>query len=1515
MSEGKKTVGKAPNIPGGLFTVIANEDLTLVRANGFFYGLFGYTAEDAGQEGFLGLRAHAYPADHKALRRSIKKGIYTHGEEFEMEFRGLHRDGTMRWFLARCRYWKDSHEITGVLLDITDRKEKEEEVRKEQIEKTRAVFRKEYYRDPLTGLYNRKGVMEAFASLISVKTESHHGFIMIDLDNFKAHNDYGGHTFGDQVLEGVAFDLMQVFGEEAIVGRLGGDEFVVIMKDVSGKEEVERKAVQVNRRLGRVLDNGRLLSLSQGISLYPENGTNFSDLYKRGDVALYEAKRRGKNQFVFYEPSLDQRGFGDPSARELAEALVDQAMITGDIRDTQFHELISLNVFQSLMEAAPGGIAIYEKIGDRFVTRYINDGLLHIFRITRETYNLFYREDALKVVSRESLSGLEEAIQQAAIHPEKEPVDFVYKLSSHVSSQPIWLHGRGKYIPYGEGRGFFLVMSNDITDYKEKEALLVGNQQCYRWALEKSGLRLWDYDLTTGIFVNAEGIQYRGAEALLAANVVHPDSARDLVQLFEEMHQGKVTGETILRGRIATQEYDWLKLSYRLVYGEEGQPLRALGITEKVPVAMGTKRRFLREEWIRRYWKRQAWPMFQINLSINLVEKIHCPKGRLCQQDVPGTYEELLSLLVAMIVGDRKAASFEKHHNRNTLVKAFSKGQESLETTIHMKDELGRLRWTTITQRLLIHPDTGDLYCYTYIKDDEARMKREMALMEPLDLDPVTGLNTEPFLRNHVDSPEMTGEWHLQSLLIVDMLSYWSQKRQLGQQEMDKTLATLGEDLRLILPSHILCALKDRGEFLFFLTPEAGEEREESTNAFFDQIHHLFQKTDPKGIFIFAGGSAHREEGESYTDLYRKAYSARNIAAREDNWGYADYQRFSLLDNEPEGESTESVQYYDTAGETGSREIQPEEEETLVGDFLYCTSCFLENEDIEKAILLVFQRLAKHYYAERVFFVEVAENPYRAISNYGWSHGETELTRDFHLSDETVAHPIFENALLRKEAIVIPEVEKIFPPDSQTYGDLKQRGIHSMVAVPFYVDGKSSGFLGMANAISYGKDFRLLSNVAYIIEAEISRTRMIQKEDHCERYDELTDFFNRKSYLEAVDRINPDVLSSLGVVTVGLNGIMDLNTPQGVRQLDELVVEIGKKLKELLYGGEGYRITEREFVILYPDLEGDTFLSIGRRIQTELRATFPGATSSGYCWSSEDIDVERLLVHSAELKRADHLKYRENILQQVGEHHDEALRKLLTDIQTGKYLIFFQPIMEATTEEIQSAEALLRGVDAQGNIILPRKFVPNYEAIGLIRYLDMFVMEEVCKTMSQWREEKLPMIPVSVNFSRETILEPDILPKMIEISQLYHIPRQMIQIEVTERVGDIEESTIARVANAIKESGFSLAIDDFGSEYSNLSVVSRLELDALKIDRGLIAQMEENPGAEIVVRTILSLCEEMGLVSVAEGVETKMQKETLASYGCKCFQGFLFSKALRVKEFTYRYLEPKRKEEENDIEQ
>ncbi|NCU28905.1 MAG: hypothetical protein EOM85_04545, partial [Candidatus Moranbacteria bacterium] len=177
------------------------------------------------------------------------------------------------------------------------------------------------------------------------------------------------------------------------------------------------------------------------------------------------------------------------------------------------------------------------------------------------------------------------------------------------------------------------------------------------------------------------------------------------------------------------------------------------------------------------------------------------------------------------------------------------------------------------------------------------------------------------------------------------------------------------------MPSHILCSIKERGEFLFFLTQEAGEEREEATKAFFDQMHQLFQKTDPKGIFIFAGGAAHREEGETYTDLYRKAYSARNVAAREDNWGYAYYQPYPILDIGLETEEVEGFQYYDPAGERGSREIQPEEEETLVGDFLYCTSCFLENEDIEKAILLVFQRLAQHYYADRVFFVEVQEKP------------------------------------------------------------------------------------------------------------------------------------------------------------------------------------------------------------------------------------------------------------------------------------------------------------------------------------------------------------------------------------------------------------------------------------------------------------------------------------------------------------------------------------------------------------
>ncbi len=1499
MNEREKTVGKAPNIPGGLFTVKANEDLTLVRANGFFYGLFGYTAEEADREGFLGLRAHTHPSDHKLLRRNIKKGIYSQEEEFEVEFRGIYRDETIRWFLARCRYFRESHQITGVLLDVTDRRKKEEAVRKEQIEKTRAVFRKEYYRDPLTGVYNRKGIMEAFDSLVDVDKEAHHGFLMIDLDNFKAHNDFGGHSFGDQVLEGVAFDLTQVFGEEAIVGRLGGDEFVVIMKNISGKEEVEKKAMQMNQRLGHVLENGRPLSLSQGVSLYPDHGTTFSELYKRGDVALYEAKRRGKNQYIFYEPSLDRLAFGDPISKELADALVDQAMITGDIRDTRLNELISLNVFQSLMETAPGGIAIYEKLGQRFVTRYINDGLLNIFNITRETYNLFYREDALKVVSRESMPGLEETIRQAVSHPDKEPVSFVYKVSSHVSNQPIWLHGRGKYIPYREDRGFFLVMSNDITRYKQNEALLLGNQQSYRWALEKTGLRLWDYDLSTGVLTNKEGVKYGGPEEILSLGVVHPDSAPDLFQMFEEMHQGKPTGEFVLRGRIFHQEYEWVNLSYHLIYGEEGQPLRALGITERVPVTMGTKRRFFREEWIRKYWTKQGWPVFQTNLTTNHVEKVYCPKNLFLKDRVPATYEELLAFLAARIVGEKKAQSFEKNHDRSTLVKDFSKGREVRKKTVHVQDENGKLRWTMFVYRLLIHPDTGDLYCYIYIKDDEARMKREMALLEPLDLDPVTGFVNEEFLGRWVDSPQMMEQWNHQSLLIIDMLNYWSQKRQLGQQEMEKILAGIGQDVGLILPSEYVCCRRERGEFVFLLTIQEEGDREKMTEILFQEVHQLFRRTDPKGIFLFAGGGALREEGEDYEKLYRKAYSARNEGAKEENWGFS-FSRFLMGDSQEKRQ--EEIRYYDTKRNAESPEIHLDAEETLVSDFLYCTSCFLENKGMEQAILQTFQRLAQHYYAERVFFVEVGEKPYGVLSNYGWSKGESYLTQDFTLEEEMVLNPVFRNGFLRKEAVVVPDVLKIFSPGSTALKELQQWEVHSILAVPFHVDGKFAGFLGVVNPIAHKEEYQLLSNMAYIIGAEVYRRRLSQKESHCERYDEITGFLNRKSYLEAVAALNPEELSSLGVVAVGLNRVMEMNTPQEIRQLNELMLEISRKLVELAEFGEIYRTAERDFVILYQDMESEYFLSLGRKIQTELRAAFSGATSSGYCWSGEDIDVEQLLFHGAELKRADHLKYRENIVQHAEKHHDVAFRELLEDIEKGRYQVFFQPVIHAQTGMLRGAEALVRGTDQSGDYLLPRKFINTYEAMGLIRYLDMFVLEQVCHQMSQWREKGLPDISVSVNFSRETILEPEILPKMVNLSERYEIPRKRIQIEVTERLGDIEESTIARVANAIKESGFQLAIDDFGSEYSNLSVLSRLSVDTLKIDRSLISKIEESQGTEIIVRTILSLCKEMGLVSVAEGVETREQQKVLTALGCNCLQGFLFSKALSEKEFVKRYL-------------
>ena len=235
-------------------------------------------------------------------------------------------------------------------------------------------------------------------------------------------------------------------------------------------------------------------------------------------------------------------------------------------------------------------------------------------------------------------------------------------------------------------------------------------------------------------------------------------------------------------------------------------------------------------------------------------------------------------------------------------------------------------------------------------------------------------------------------------------------------------------------------------------------------------------------------------------------------------------------------------------------------------------------------------------------------------------------------------------------------------------------------------------------------------------------------------------------------------------------------------------------------------------------------------------------------------------------------------------------KEILNAIREGELQPYYQPQYDAATGKIVSAEALVRWVKPDGALIPPFFFIPQAEESGLVIEIDWFMTRKVCETLTIQKRSREKQFPVSVNFSRHHIQEADFVDKLISITDEYNIPHELIEVEITESAMVNEEEKILDWIQAVREAGFSVAIDDFGSGLSSLQFVKDMPADVLKIDKSLLSHNCENEKERIVLESIFYFANRLNLTTVAEGVETKEQLAFLKTCGCEKIQGYLFSK-------------------------
>lgn len=249
--------------------------------------------------------------------------------------------------------------------------------------------------------------------------------------------------------------------------------------------------------------------------------------------------------------------------------------------------------------------------------------------------------------------------------------------------------------------------------------------------------------------------------------------------------------------------------------------------------------------------------------------------------------------------------------------------------------------------------------------------------------------------------------------------------------------------------------------------------------------------------------------------------------------------------------------------------------------------------------------------------------------------------------------------------------------------------------------------------------------------------------------------------------------------------------------------------------------------------------------------------------------------------------------------HDMALlNEIEQALKNGQINPYYQPQYDSITGHLVSAEALARWITPEGKVITPDYFIPCAEGTDLILKIDWHMLDEVCKFLNKRRQEGLHCVPIAVNFSRKHIRENCFRQRLCQVVDRYGLPRNLIELELTESDMMSDSKEIIQYVAQIRSDGFNVAIDDFGSGFSSLSLVKDIAANVLKIDRSLLSGNCENEKERIVLEGIFSFAQRLNLTTIAEGVETREQLGFLRTCNCNIIQGYLFAKPMPPDEFS-----------------
>ena len=408
-------------------------------------------------------------------------------------------------------------------------------------------------------------------------------------------------------------------------------------------------------------------------------------------------------------------------------------------------------------------------------------------------------------------------------------------------------------------------------------------------------------------------------------------------------------------------------------------------------------------------------------------------------------------------------------------------------------------------------------------------------------------------------------------------------------------------------------------------------------------------------------------------------------------------------------------------------------------------------------------------------------------------------------------------------------------------------------------------------------------------------------------YDELTGLYNMKGFSKYVElAANQDEAGvsagKYAVICFDVIRFKAINDIFGVAKGNKLLQYIAQVIRETLKSGDFACRSISDHFVIFTHTEGNELEDMIEQMLEKIEGyELPFVINCNvgiYITNGErlsvDAMIDRAILAQSVIKGSymEKYSYYTEALRNDMLGEQEIIAMVETAIAQEQFVAFYQPQYNHSNGMLIGAEALVRWNHPEKGLISPGVFIPICEKNGFITRLDLYVFEQTCKFIRKCMDKGIPVVPISSNFSRNDIFQPNYVEKLEEIRKKYEVPAKYLRVEITEStvVGGIKQ--VNKIIEQLHECGYLVEMDDFGSGYSSLNVLKDISFDIIKLDMMFLREETESNRGGIIVSAVMRMAKWLGMPVIAEGVETVKQADFLRSIGCESIQGYLYSKPL-----------------------